>query len=685
MRRRGRQLAPGFGSVAPEGKTLDIAVREAKQSGAINLSSRNLEEFPQEIAQFSDLRIEGNWWEALDLQRVDLSHNRIQSIPANLASQGHLTILRMSNNLLTSLPGELFTLQTLKLVDFSFNHLSTLPESLTNCVSLVEILLRNNQIRELPYDFGNLVGLEILDISENELTSLPRSCTNLLTLKKLDVSSNHLTQFDSTIGCLFRLQELYAKKNLIERLEPQSLIPLINLRLLDLRENRLTVFDQFPASNNLDSVLLGYNRIIVLAGIEQATGLTVLDVQNNKLKELPAGISRLNILKTLDVSNNDLGNLPNELAGLKSLVRLNIEGNPLRSIRQSVRSSGTEAIKKYLAYRQEQPQEQKEAEVPNTWDEVLREASASGQLKLVSRNVDSIYPGVWQLPNLLLLDVSINQISVISAEIRMLRSLQIFRANKNRLESIPSLALAGLDQLVELELSGNMLSGFFEDLTFDTIHMDRLRRLDLSSNRLTALPPCLVCFPGLRVLIAHTNRIPDLELLCSPAFKALEGLDVSSNQISELLEVFCTTLVNLIDLNLENNNITVLPPVLGYSPRLKSLRVEGNPLKTVRRPIVEKGSATILEYLRNKAAAPPPETTQPMEVEEPPPPQPQPTGPGRTELELEIVGLKAQIQHLGRRLDEDFALTVTQRRELQRELAGMRNRFAGLERLLVRF
>lgn len=683
MRRRGRQLAPGFGNVSREGKTLDTALREAKQSGAINLSNRNLEDFPQELVQFSELRMEGNWWEALDLQRVDLSHNRIQSIPATLASQGHLTILRMSNNLLTSLPAELFTLQTLKLVDFSFNHLSALPESLSNCVSLVEILLRSNQLRELPYDLGNLVGLEILDVSENQLTALPRSCTNLLTLKKLDISSNRLTQIDSTMGCLFRLQELYAKKNLIERLEPQSLLPLVNLRLLDLCENRLTVFDQFPASNNLDSVLLGFNRITVLAGIEEATGLTVLDVQNNKLKELPAAISRLTILKTLDVSNNDLGNLPNELARLKSLVRLNIEGNPLRSIRQSVRSSGTEAIKKYLAYRQEQPEEQREPEVAGSWDEVLREAAASGQLKVVSRNVDSIYPGVWQLPNLLLLDVSINQISVISAEVRMLRSLQILRVNKNRLESLPSLALAGLDQLVELELSGNQLSGFLEDVTFDCIHMDRLRRLDLSANRLTALPACLVCFPGLRVLLAHTNRIPNVDLLCSPAFKAMEGLDLSSNQISELPDVFCTTLVNLVDLNLENNNIAALPPVLGYSPRLKNLRVEGNPIKSVRRPIVEKGSTAILEYLRNKAAAPPPEPAQPMEVEEPPPPQP--AGPGRTELELEIVGLKAQIQHLARRLDEDFALTVTQRRELQRELASMRTRFVGLERLLVRF
>ena len=683
MRRRGRQLAPGFGAVSREGKTLNTALLEAKQSGAINLSNRNLEEFPHELAHFSDLKLEGNWWEALDLQRVDLSHNRIQSIPSELAQQGQLTILRMSNNLLTSLPTELFTLQTLKLVDFSFNHLSVLPESLTNCVSLVEILLRGNQLRELPYDFGNLVSLEILDVSENQLTELPRSCTNLLALKKLDISSNRLTRLDSSFGSLFRLQELYAKKNLIERLEPQSLTPLVNLRHLDLCENRLKVFDQFPVSNNIDSVLLGFNHLTVLAGVEEATGLTVLDVQNNKLRELPSTIGRLSILKTLDVSNNDLSNLPNELAGLKSLVRLNIEGNPLRSIRQSVRSSGTEAIKKYLAYRIDQPQETYEAEVPNSWDEVLREASASSQLKVVSRNIDSIYPGVWQLPNLLLLDVSINQISIISAEIRMLRNLQVLRANKNRLESLPSMALASLDQLQELELSGNQLPGFFEDVTFDCIRMDRLRRLDLSANRLTALPACLVCFPALRVLMVHTNRIPDVELLCSPAFKALEGLDLCGNQVSEIPDVFCTTLVNLVDLNLENNNISVLPPVLGYAPRLKTLRVEGNPLKSIRRQIVEKGATAILEYLRNKIPAPP-EPTVPMEVEVQAPP-PQPAGPGRTEMELEIVALKAQIQHLARRLDEDFALTVSQRREMQRELAGMRSRFAGLERQLVRF
>ena len=40
--------------------------------------------------------------------------------------------------------------------------------------------------------------------------------------------------------------------------------------------------------------------------------------------------------------------------------------------------------------------------------------------------------------------------------------------------------------------------------------------------------------------------------------------------------------------------------MLGLHKRLKNVSVEGNPLKSIRRPIIAKGSAGILAYLGDR-------------------------------------------------------------------------------------
>lgn len=43
-----------------------------------------------------------------------------------------------------------------------------------------------------------------------------------------------------------------------------------------------------------------------------------------------------------------------------------------------------------------------------------------------------------------------------------------------------------------------------------------------------------------------------------------------------------------------------LPPQLGLMPCLRALIVKGNPLRTIRRPILERGTPALLEYLRDR-------------------------------------------------------------------------------------
>ena len=57
---------------------------------------------------------------------------------------------------------------------------------------------------------------------------------------------------------------------------------------------------------------------------------------------------------------------------------------------------------------------------------------------------------------------------------------------------------------------------------------------------------------------------------------------------------------NLNFLNLINNDLSNIPHLFGLHKTLKTLQLDGNPLKTLRRPILEKGTDAVLKYLRDK-------------------------------------------------------------------------------------
>ena len=62
-----------------------------------------------------------------------------------------------------------------------------------------------------------------------------------------------------------------------------------------------------------------------------------------------------------------------------------------------------------------------------------------------------------------------------------------------------------------------------------------------------------------------------------------------------------TKLTALEELNLTDNNIGSLPPKLGLlGEKLRELRIEGNPLRSIRRSILDKGTAAVLSYLQSR-------------------------------------------------------------------------------------
>lgn len=591
------------------GTNIENALKRAKTTGTLNLQSRGLETFPEDICNFSDLKIIDNWWESYELTKIDLSNNQIKTIPKEINTQEQIQHLNFNSNLLERIPGEVFSL-VLKFFDASNNKLTSLPDMLGSCTSMVELHLAGNKISELPDSFGGLDNLEVLDLKSNAITTLPKSIANLSKLKKLDLSENSLKIIPESIGFLEMLTDLNLSKNEISKIEPYSLEKLSELVLLDLHQNKLKYFEAVPKSKKLDSLILGFNFIQEIVNLHQAPYLTVLDLHNNKLEEFPESILDMANLKTLNISNNNMNNLPPRLVLLDNLVRIQVEGNPLKSIKSSIRAAKADDLKNYLRLRLDVSEEEEierkkaqDAHLPGAssrtdpWEIYIREFMQNNQLIIQRKDIASISSLLWDYEDLTLLDLSHNNLKTIPEEIYKLSSLKSLRLGYNKLTSLPD-SLTQLANLRELELPDNNLGGFYSEGT--VLRLDSLSYLNLSNNNISSIPTTLRQLPGLSTLHISHNNLTDIREICREEFSNLKVLDISNNKITEIPNALAYFLTELNFLNLVNNEVGKLPSNLGLHKSLKNLQVDGNPLKSIRRAVIDRGTAGLLQYLADK-------------------------------------------------------------------------------------
>jgi len=89
-------------------------------------------------------------------------------------------------------------------LDLSCNRIISLPEQFCKLTNLVQLDLSKNQLTELPADIGSLSRLKKLDLLSNQLKQLPLSFGDLKALQWLDLKSNPIQeQLHEVVGdCL---------------------------------------------------------------------------------------------------------------------------------------------------------------------------------------------------------------------------------------------------------------------------------------------------------------------------------------------------------------------------------------------------------------------------------------------------------------------------------------------------
>lgn len=170
----------------------------------VRLTGLGLTEFPRALLQLADT-----------LELLDLSGNRITTLPNDFARLHQLRILFASNNPFTELPAVLGQCPQLEMVGFKAcqiqhvpedslpqrlrwliltdNQLTALPASLGACPRLQKLMLSCNQLHSLP-DLSGCRHLELLRIASNQFHEVPATLLALPALAWPAIAGNPFTQ-----------------------------------------------------------------------------------------------------------------------------------------------------------------------------------------------------------------------------------------------------------------------------------------------------------------------------------------------------------------------------------------------------------------------------------------------------------------------------------------------------------
>lgn len=304
---------------------------------------------------------------------LDLTGRGILTLTADdFSGMSGLTTLNLNGNLLAYLPRDAFDgLSNLRTLNLNHNRLAYLPEGIFDGLrGLVTLNLNDNRLDTLPSNaFAGMSGFAARNSRGNQSASMPLAS---------------VTAEDAAVTEVFNGRSGLATPNLGNNLLASSLVSATSigesitgifdggsgLAALDMNVSRLaslpapaisgdvsvkgltaldldigideTVRGIFKRMSSFTALSLDDDGVVVQPAapatrgdetvqiVDDPTGLTTLNLNNNMLTSLPANaFNGLSDLRELHIRNNQLTELPaNLFRGLRSLIILRVDGNP---------------------------------------------------------------------------------------------------------------------------------------------------------------------------------------------------------------------------------------------------------------------------------------------------------------------------------------------------------------------
>eukprot|EP01112_Ceratiomyxa_fruticulosa_P003558 TRINITY_DN1387_c0_g1_i3.p1 TRINITY_DN1387_c0_g1~~TRINITY_DN1387_c0_g1_i3.p1 ORF type:complete len:254 (-),score=37.65 TRINITY_DN1387_c0_g1_i3:232-993(-) len=173
-------------------------------------------------------------------------------------------------------------------------------------------------------------------------------------------------------------------------------------------------------------------------------------------------------------------------------------------------------------------------------------------LNLNDNTIKTVPDEIQNLTNLAGLYLSRNQVAVIGKGLGNLKSLRSLNLNNNSIVSLPLDVWVGLNGLINLGLSNNLLKNQGIPTTFS--HLTSLVTLYLDHNQLSVFPPAI---NSLQTLSLSTNLIESIPPTLS-SFQSLTLLNLSHNKLSGILSDDVWTLPNLTWFSIIGNSVVSL-------------------------------------------------------------------------------------------------------------------------------
>ncbi|KAL4646432.1 PH domain leucine-rich repeat-containing protein phosphatase 1 [Arapaima gigas] len=459
-----------------------------------------------------------NLFYSQDLTHLNLKHNFLEASHglAELQRFTKLRSLNLSNNHLGRFPLSICSIPTLTEVNLSCNRLSSVPNAVGAMRNLQTFLLDGNQLSELPEELGDLRQLSYLGLSFNKFCKVPAVLEQLAAVERLCMAGNELGVVALHALCLLRVKHVDIRLNHICHLVPDEPDFLQHVTHLDLRDNRLAEVDAslFPRlevlhceRNCLRSLRLrgtflkglfaSTNEICQLEISPLPSNLTNMDVSRNCLTDLPEWLCGSTKLEVLDVSRNQLSQLPERLLCSSSLRKLLAGHNQLQKLPEQLEGSQMEVL---------DVQHNQLSELPT---DLFLKANSLRRLNASANKLESLPP------------------SALPEESRSV--LQELYLTNNRLTEKCVPTLTGHRHLRVLHLAYNQLHSFPAS---KMAKLEELEELDLSGNRLKAIPTTILSCKRMHTMISHSNCIevfPEVMQLAD-----VKCVDLSCNELSEI-------------------------------------------------------------------------------------------------------------------------------------------------------
>ncbi|XP_038626163.1 PH domain leucine-rich repeat-containing protein phosphatase 1 [Tachyglossus aculeatus] len=481
------------------------------------------------------------------ISSVDLSCCSLEQLPANLFYSQDLTHLNLKQNFLRPGPSasrgleELQRFSKLKSLNLSNNHLGDFPLAVCSIPTLTELNVSCNALRTVPGKVGDMHNLQTFLLDGNHLLSLPAEMENMQQLSYLGLSFNEFADIPSVLAKLTAVDRLCMSGNCLETLSLQALgrvphIKHVDLRLngirelvvaedsdalhhvtqLDLRDNKLVELDVTVFCNiqvlhcernqlgslklsgaSLKALYASSNELVHLDVCPVPTFLTLMDLSRNRLENVPEWVCDSPKLEVLDIGHNHIRELPARLFCNRGLRKLLAGHNRLTRLPDRLEGTQVEVL---------DVQHNQLLELPPN---LLLKADSLRYLNASANSLETLPPA---------------PLSEETASV-----LQELYVTNNRLTDKCVPFLTGHPRLKILHMAYNRLQSFPAS---KMAKLEELEEVDLSGNKLKAMPTTILACRRMHTVSAHSNCIEVFpEVMQLPEIKCV---DLSCNELSEV-------------------------------------------------------------------------------------------------------------------------------------------------------